>query len=65
MPVMKQNGGLPVLAHVVAENEKADKAKKPPSKKTFYRVMVEFYANGTVKTAITTAEAFLVARKTA
>jgi hypothetical protein len=54
MPVMKQNGGLPVLAHGAAEDEKADKTKKAPSKKTFYCVMAEFYANGTVSTAITT-----------
>jgi hypothetical protein len=50
MPVMKKSKGLPALAEVVA----ADKATKKPSKKTYYCVMAEFYANGTAQAAITT-----------
>jgi hypothetical protein len=49
MPVMKQSKGL-ALAEVAA----ADKAAKTPAKKTFYCLMAEFYADGTVKTALTT-----------
>jgi hypothetical protein len=49
MPVMKKSKGLAALTEVTA----ADKAAKTPSKKTFYCVMAEFYADGTVKTALT------------
>jgi hypothetical protein len=50
MTVMKQSRGLSALVEVAA----ADKATKTPPKQTFYCVMAEFYATGTVKTAITT-----------
>jgi hypothetical protein len=50
MPVMKKSKGFPALTEVVT----AVKAAKTPTQKTFYRVMVELYANGAVKTAVTT-----------
>jgi hypothetical protein len=46
--------GLPALAEVMAAEKKAAETKKIPSKQTFYGVIAEFYADGTVKTAITT-----------
>ena len=55
MPVMKQNDYS--TENLTAEPRRFDHplaAQKPKPKKTFYCVMVEFYADGTIKPATTT-----------
>jgi hypothetical protein len=54
MPVMKKNDYSTENPADPRRFDNPSPARKAEPKKTFYCVMVEFYADGTVKTAVTT-----------